>query len=104
MERPIDTKQDTARLHPLHDIRGFRSCGLKQSAVADQFDADKQPEAANIADQRVLCLQLTQARHQKAADVQGVILKVFLFDDVEYRGTSCARDRISAKRVEVLHA
>ena len=45
---------------------------LLRLPIAHQLDADHQPAAAHVADQRMLVRQRLQARHQVRADVGGV--------------------------------
>ena len=38
-------------------------CSRRQLFVFDQFDTDHQPQAANLADERIVLLQVAQLRH-----------------------------------------
>ena len=69
--------------------------------VAHQLDAEHQPHAPDLADQRLALLELQEPVLEVAADRQGVLLDALAVDDLERRQPLGHRDRVAAERVEV---
>ena len=69
-------------------------------AIAHQLDADHQPLAAHVADERVLLLQLAQAVEQVRADGRGIGDERIL-QQLDRRVRGGAGHRIAAERAGV---
>ena len=69
-------------------------------AIAHQLDADHQPLAAHVADQRVLVLQRAQPLHQVRADLRRVGHQRIL-EQLDRRQRRGARHRVAAERARV---
>ena len=68
--------------------------------IADQLDANHQPSAANVADDRVLLLQVAEAVHEVLADGRGV-LHVLLLQKADRDQRRGACHRVAAERAGV---
>ena len=64
----------------------------------DEFGAGHEAEAADVADDRVLLLDLAQAGAQLLAALLGILAEVMLLDVVEHGEAGCRRDGVAAER------
>jgi len=71
IERPVE-----------HAFRGLRSRRLGR-AVADQIDAEQQPLAADIADQRMTRLHVLQPRQRPRTQTRRTLDQPLVLDDLD---------------------
>ena len=71
-----------------------------ESAVFDQFNAEQQALAPDVADRRVPPLQCPQAVQEIAAHLGRVLDQALVLDDGEDRERGGAGDRVTAERAE----
>ena len=91
-------------LHALLDGGRLGGRRLARARSRDQLDAEEQPAAAHVADQRVAPAQLAQAGREPAAEHVRARLQALVADHVEHGEADRGRDRVAAEGVEVLHA
>ena len=64
----------------------------------DELGAGHEAEAADVADDRVLLLDLAQAGAQLLAAFLGILAEIVLLDVVEHGEAGCRRDGVAAER------
>lgn len=100
----LGAEQDAAALHALDDIVRFPVSGFERVAISNQFDAEEEARTAHLPDDGEVRLQGLQALHPIAAGLVGVLLQVFIGDDVEHFQADSTGDRIAAEGIEIFHA
>ena len=89
--------QDAALLRLFEDGGRRLRGGLLGLAILHQLQRLHQPEAAGVADELVLFLELLEALAQMLADDGAVLHELFVLDDVDDRVGRGARDRVAAE-------
>ena len=97
-------EQDAAPLHAFDDVIRFPVSGFERVAISNQFDAEEESRTAHLPDDGEARLQGLQALHPIAADLVGVLLQVFIGDDLEHFHADGTGDRIAAEGIEIFHA
>ena len=85
----------------LQHLRAFGLGRFLGRAVFHQFDAQHQPLAPHIADERMFSFELFQARQEVAAELMAICLQLLLLDDFQDGLADRANNRIASERVEV---
>ena len=88
-------------LNDVGRLKGGRGPGRP---VQDELDPEKQAQPADVSDKGVPFAEPAQPGFQRGADPGGVLLQLFVLHDVEHREAGGAGHRITAERIEVLHA
>ena len=104
---PVGRDQDAAvALDALLDRGGLGGRRLAGRAVAHQLDAEEEPAAAHVADQRVRSASSARrpAEQPAAEHARACACSRSSRDHVEHREADRGRDRVAAEGVEVLHA
>lgn len=87
---------EAAVLEGLEDVVELGSGGALVGV--DELGAGHEAEAADVADDRVLLLDLAQAGAQLFAALLGILAEVMLLDVVEHGEAGCRRDGVAAER------
>ena len=93
---PLPINRPLARARSINCI-GFHRRGLFGLPVADQFERLHHAHAANVADQRILFLELLQLLAEVAANDMRVFKQFLLFDHFDHGARGDGRHRISAE-------
>ena len=100
----LRAEQDAVLAHPVRDVRRLARSPARACRGSYQLDAEEQPGAADVADQRDAGRASARKRVEHAdADVPRVGLQPFLRHHVEHREPDRARDRVAAERAEEFH-
>jgi len=81
----------------LHDLGGGFGSGLFRFAVLHEFERLHQAHAANVADERILGLQLFELATEIGADDVGVFAQIFFLDQFNGGAGGDAGDGIAAE-------
>lgn len=87
---------EAAVLECLEDVIEFGGGGALVGV--DEFGAGHEAEAADVADDRVLLLDLAQAGAQLLAALLGILAEIMLLDVVEHGKARSRRDGVAAER------
>src|SRR5205085_2619789 len=103
VKRPISAKQNAMLTHSIGDKRSFLYRRLKRLTITHQLNAEKQPRAAYIADNRKTFNPGSHRLKHTIADAQGMRLQL-LFEHYRQHGNAHRTgDRAAAKRAEKFH-
>src|SRR6202453_529500 len=84
-----------------HDLICFLRGRLFGFAVFHKFECLQHTHAANVADERILLLQLFELSPQVAADYVSILKKIFFLDHFDDGPRRDGRDRIAAERGDI---
>src|SRR5580693_1520831 len=100
----VGAGEDAAIAQAVDDVRSLLRRGCARFAIDDKVYAEEEARAADVPNQPVLFLQCFQPRNQVAPNLQCVFLKVLVFEYIQNRKASSARDGITPEGAEEFHA
>lgn len=99
----VRSGEDSEIAEAIYDVRGLLWRRLSCFGGADQIEAEKEPGASHIADQRISLLKLLEFADPKLPDAERILLQFFFLQDIQHSETSGAGDGISSKGAEKFH-
>ena len=102
--RAIGAGKDAALAKAVDDVGGLGGGGNMHRALIDEIEAQEKTGAADVAEQGVDGLQILELRDPARADLERILLKTFVSENVQNSEARSAGDRITAKSTEEFHA